>query len=178
MSTMEYTDIISSIPGRTRFKLPASSRNQEEMARIANGIKQHPEVDDVEYNVRTGSILVHHDTKHNTLDNIKDIMQDLCVAFLDVTEAAELVRLPHGKESESSESSLSDVLCDLNDQVYRATNGMIDLRLILPLGLAALGALQFINYGWQFEIIPWYLLIYFAVDTFIRLNLNPEPAQS
>ena len=174
MSIMQHTQIVSSIPGRTRFKLPTHKPDPQEMAKIANNLQAHPDVHNVEYNAKTGSILVHHDSHESSLENIKDIMQDLCVVFADITGASELIPL-EGK-SENGGSDLTSVLCDFNERVVNATNGVIDLRFVLPLGIGALGVLQFLTYGWQFEIIPWYVLIYFAIDSFIKLNFDPAQA--
>lgn len=171
---MQHTQVVSSIPGRTRFKVPQLSRNQEDMARIASGIQEHLGPESVEYNTKTGSILVHHDTDQHTLDDVKGIMKDLCVIFADITGACELIPL----NDKSEEGDFSSVIYDLNQRCVNTTNGIIDLRFVLPLGLGALGVLQLLTYGLQFELIPWYLLIYLAIDSFIRLNFDPEPAQS
>jgi copper chaperone CopZ len=144
------------------------------MARITSSIENQPGVQSVEYSTRTGSILVHHDTQQS-LHHIKGIMKDLGVAFADITGASELIPL-NGKSEQ--ESDLSTVLYDLNQQVVDATNGIIDLRFVLPLGLAALGVFQLLTFGLQLEVIPWYVLIYFAIDSFIRLNFQPVAAQS
>jgi hypothetical protein len=171
---MQSTQVVSSIPGRTRFKVPQHRRNEEDMARIASGMQKHSGVQSVEYNTRTGSILVHHDTQQS-LNDIKDIMKDLGVAFADITGTSDLIPL-NGKSDQKAD--ISTVLYDLNQRVVNATNGIVDLRFVLPLGLAGLGILQLLTFGLQLEVIPWYVLIYFAIDSFIRLNFKSAPAQS
>lgn len=78
-----YTKVTSSIPGRTRFRLSPEHRNQEELESIINNLQAPPFVDSVEYNDKTGSILVIHDTSEEALQAIKDIMQNLGVIFED-----------------------------------------------------------------------------------------------
>jgi copper chaperone CopZ len=72
-----HTQVVSSTPGRTRFRVSSEHRNQEEMERIVENLQAPPFVDSVEYNNKTGSILVHHDTSKEALQAIKDIMQNL-----------------------------------------------------------------------------------------------------
>ncbi|BAZ09368.1 hypothetical protein NIES4071_11760 [Calothrix sp. NIES-4071] len=77
------TKVTSSTPGRTRFKISPQHRSQEEIERIVENLQAPPFVDSVEYNEKTGSILVLHDTSEEALQAIKDIMQNLGVVFDD-----------------------------------------------------------------------------------------------
>jgi len=172
MSTMQHTEVVSSTPGRTRFKLPSHRRNYQEMERIASGLQAHPGVSDVQFNTQTGSILVHHQSHHASLHQVKGCLEDLGVIFADVTGTSDLLSL--GKSDSSPD--FNSAITDLNQQVLEITNGVVDLRLILPLGLGALAVLQFLTFGWQFDIVPWFVLAYFAVDSFIKLNDNQGPA--
>lgn len=67
-----------------------------------------------------------------------------------------------------------NVISDINDDVGRLTNGVADLRLLLPLGLSLLAIRQLINRGLQIEQIPWYILAWYAFDSFIKLNIETE----
>lgn len=169
----EHTQIVSNAPGRTRFKLPSHHRDPEKMARVAAALQSHPDVDNVQYNAQTGSILVHHNPHHRSLKQFEDIMKDFGVIFADVTGNTDILSL--GGTSESS-FDLTTALSDLNQQVSLATNGVVDLRYVLPLGLGALAVLQLLTFGWQFEIVPWFVLGYFAVDSYIKLNSDQAPA--
>ena len=168
---MTHTEIASSTPGRTRFRVPPHHRHQLEMERIASGLQAQSNIHHVEYNAQTGSILVHHDADRTSLEDVKDMMRDLGVVFADLTEAAELVSVG-GLEGELD---IISALYDLNQRIRELTRGIIDLRFILPLGIGALGIFQLMTYGMQIEVIPWYVLIYLAIDLFIRLNFNPYP---
>lgn len=169
----EHTQIVSSAPGRTRFKLPSHHRNPEEMARISSALQSHPDVDNVQYNAQTGSILVHHNPHHRSLEQFEDIMKDFGVIFADVTGSAELLSFDGTSESSFD---LTKALSDLNQQVLLATNGVVDLQYVLPLGLGAIAVLQLLTFGWQFELVPWFVLGYFAVDSYIKLNSNQASA--
>ncbi|MBV8884618.1 MAG: hypothetical protein JO235_11570 [Chroococcidiopsidaceae cyanobacterium CP_BM_RX_35] len=173
MSTPQHSQVVSHTPGRTRFKLPPHRRNYQEMKQIASCLQSHPDVHDVRFNAQTGSILVHYDPHRSDLQEMKGVMRDLGVVFADVTGSADLLSLSSsGKESSFNFNS---AISDLNQQVLALTNGVINLRYVLPLGIGVLAVLQLITFGWQFEVVPWFVLAYFAIDTFIKLNSNQEP---
>jgi hypothetical protein len=66
---------------------------------------------------------------------------------------------------------------DLNQQI-RTINSAVDLRLLFPLGLSILAVRQLILKGLQIEAIPWYVLAWYAFDSFMKLNVYPPPAPS
>jgi hypothetical protein len=80
--------------------------------------------------------------------------------------------LTNGKSAAAKD--LLNVMSDLNNDVYKMTNGATDLRLIVPLGFSLLALTQLIRQGFKFEDIPWYVLAWFAFDSFIKLNVNEE----
>lgn len=170
MSTKKHTEVVSSVPGRTRFRVPTHHRNEHDMNRVATRLQDSAGVCNVEYNLKTGSILVNHEHHEGKLEDIKDVMRDLGVVFASVTEAGELVHIGGGESQEGL--GLPDAVYDLNLRLREATGGIIDLRFVLPLALAWLGVFQYMSYGLQFELIPWYVLFYFAIDTFIKLNFS------
>ncbi|MBE9212276.1 DUF5132 domain-containing protein [Plectonema cf. radiosum LEGE 06105] len=66
-----------------------------------------------------------------------------------------------------------DAVSELNYQVGWLTNGYVDLRLLMPLGLGTLALGQLITQGPQLDKIPWYNLAWYAFDSFNKLN-QPE----
>jgi len=69
---------------------------------------------------------------------------------------------------------LLNLMSDFNADVYNMTNGSADLHLILPLGIGSLAIIQLIKQGFKFDEIPWYILAWFAFDSFIKLNAKDE----
>jgi hypothetical protein len=164
--------VVSSIPGRTRFKVGPKRRNHQEMERLASGLEAHPDVRDVQYNVQTGSILVYHDPHQSDVHEISRVLRDLGCVFSGVTGTSDLVSID---DQSGNKLDFNSAIADLNQQVLQATNGLVDLRYVLPIGLGALSVLQFLTFGWQFDIVPWYILAYFAIDSFIKLNFDEDP---
>ncbi|WP_107806107.1 DUF5132 domain-containing protein [Nodularia spumigena] len=67
-----------------------------------------------------------------------------------------------------------NVMSDLNADVDRMTNGVVDLRLLVPLALSILAIRQLLKQGLKLEEIPWYILAWFAFDSFVKLNDKDE----
>ncbi|MGF1478564.1 MAG: DUF5132 domain-containing protein [Cyanophyceae cyanobacterium] len=59
---------------------------------------------------------------------------------------------------------------ELNAQVGRLTQGQLDLRLLVPLGLGTLALRQLLVRGLQLDELPWYVLAWYAFDSFTKLN--------
>lgn len=171
MPTPKHTHIVSSTPNRTRLRVSPKRRNQQEMARIANTLKTHPDVQEVRTNIQTGSIVVHHAEKHSSLEDIKAALQDLGVILGSIADVE--VPLMNGKSAVASD--ITSAVKDLNQRVGQTTDGVVDLRFLVPLGLGTLAIHQLLRNGWQFETVPWYVLAWYSFDSFIKLHYTAEP---
>lgn len=151
------TKVISSTPGRLRIRM---AQNQPgKMQRIANVLNANPQVSQVSTNPESGSITIYHDGKNNSLDNVVATLRDLGVIFAEVTEG-----------NTEAAAQVSNAVVDLNQRVREATGGVVDLRFLFPLGLSTLAVRQLLAKGIQIETIPWYVLAWYAFDSFIKLH--------
>lgn len=67
-----------------------------------------------------------------------------------------------------------NVMSDFNADVDRMTNGVVDLRLLVSLGLSLFAIRHLLKQGIKLEEIPWYILAWFAFDSFVKLNKKEE----
>ncbi|MBW4450175.1 MAG: hypothetical protein KME38_25955 [Spirirestis rafaelensis WJT71-NPBG6] len=153
------TKVVSSTPGRLRLRVAHSHRQTEKMQRIANALSANPHINQVKTNVPHGSIVINHDGKDGSLENVLGTLKDLGIIFADVTEG-----------NTEAAAGVSSAVVDLNQRVKQSTDGAFDLRILFPLGLASLSLRQLFNKGLQLEIIPWYVLAWYAFDSFIKLH--------
>lgn len=153
------TKVVSDTPGRLRLRVARCHRQPGEMQRIADALEAQPNVSQVRTNISHGSIVINHDVKDDSLKNVVATLVDLGIIFADITEA----------KSEAA-MDVSGAVTDLNKRVEQATNGAVDLRFLFPLGLGCLAVRQLLAKGLQFEIIPWYVLAWYAFDSFIKLH--------
>jgi len=155
----EHTQIVSSTPRRTRINLSRKRRSPEEMSRLAKRLKASPKVDEVETNLYAGTLIVHH--KEKALGDITAELKDMGVIVLAATGI------------ETSVQSFTDAVADLENQVGPTLGAIFDFKLLVPLGFGALAAVQLARRGLEIGAAPWYLLGYFAFESFVRLN-RPE----
>lgn len=154
-----FTKIVSKTPGRLRLRVARQHRKPEEMQRIAHILEAQPNVTQVRTNISQGSIVINHDHKDESWENLVGTLIDLGIIFADIAEGKSDVAM-----------DVSGAVVDLNKRVEQATNGAVDLRLLFPFGLSILAVRQLMKQGLQIEIIPWYVLAWYAFDSFIKLH--------
>ncbi|MBW4556652.1 MAG: hypothetical protein KME59_12050 [Trichormus sp. ATA11-4-KO1] len=157
------TKIISDTPGRLRLRIAQPHRHAREMQRLATTLKAQPNISQIQINIPYGSIVVNYDGKDETLENVFATLLNLGVVFTDITEG----------KSEAA-TNITSAITNLNKQFEQATNGEVDLRFIFPLGLSMLAVRQLLIQGLQVEIIPWYVLAWYAFDSFIKLHATSQ----
>ncbi len=167
LSTPISTQIVSSTPGRMRLRVAQPHRQSGEMERIINTLKAHPQIDRVQMNPQHGSILIHHAGENGSLNDIFATLKDLGLIFGGMT--------PYGKSQTAA--GVTNAVVDLNQRVVKATDGVVDLRVLFPLGLGVLAMRQLLVKGLQFDIIPWYVLAWYTFDSFIKLNGTTNSTQ-
>ncbi|MBW4685164.1 MAG: hypothetical protein KME40_08690 [Komarekiella atlantica HA4396-MV6] len=153
-----YTKIVSNTPGRLRLRIAQPYCQVGEMQRIASILEAQPNISQVRTNIYHGSILINYGAKNSSLENVFATLQDIGLIFGDITHDSEAAM------------GVTNAVVDLNKKVELATNGAVDLRFLFPLGLSILAARQLIAKGLQFEIIPWYVLAWYAFDSFMKLH--------
>jgi hypothetical protein len=163
-SVSKPTYIVSQIPGRIRLRVAYPNRQREKMAQIEKTLAAHPQVNRVQTNVKTGSLLIHHDPENGGLDNVLAMLKDLGIILGDMTETQ------IAAERSQAAANLTKAIGDLNQRVQKTTDGLIDLRFMFPWGLSWLAVRQLLVKGWQFDLIPWYVLAWYAFDGFVKLN--------
>ncbi|MBZ0189397.1 MAG: hypothetical protein K8F91_24340, partial [Candidatus Obscuribacterales bacterium] len=63
--------------GRTRLKVHDHQSDAEYLAHVSGNLKNVKGVRDVTFNHKTGSIIVHHDSKHETLKAVGEVLSEL-----------------------------------------------------------------------------------------------------
>ncbi len=170
-SIEHHTHIVSQTPTRTRLRLSHKRRTHPEINRIVHNLKQQPGVKDIQTNLNTGSIVIHHAAHSEAVTNLEDTLKDLGVILANVT-GIDLPEPASGKSAVAQD--FTSAIEDLNHRVGDATGHVIDLRVLIPSGLAVLALRQLLINGWQIEAAPWYVLAYYAFDSFIKLHADSQ----
>ena len=158
--------IVSQTPGRIRMRVAPAHRQEHKLASVVSALKEKLAIYRVRANLHSGSITIFHSKEHINSEDIRQILRDLGLIFHDMIE--EPLMVTHGHSDASVE--VSRVATDLNQRVKIVTKGAVDLRFLLPLSFAVLACRQLVIKGLQFELIPWYVLAWYAFDSFIKLH--------
>jgi hypothetical protein len=79
---------------------------------------------------------------------------------------------PQGNARLSQE--LTAIANELNAQTLAMTDGWVDLRMLVPLGFGAIALRQLLVKGIHPDAIPWYVMAWYAFDTFYKFNQEQE----
>jgi hypothetical protein len=146
------------------------------MQSITDVLEEHPQVNRVRANLQTGSILIHHDREDGSLESVFATLADIGM----IVGGIAANEIPEPESHSEAASSVADAIADLDQRVHQATNGLVDLRFLFPLGLALLAIRQLRVKGLQLDIVPWYVLAWYAFDSFMKLHYTrslPPPAK-
>jgi hypothetical protein len=161
-----HSRVVSQTPGRLRLKVSASQRNAAQMQEMVKELEAHPDISQVRMNHQTGSIVIHHESHKEAIKNVVGTLKDLGIIFGGITRG----------ESDSA-AEVAGAFVDLNKKVSQATDGFIDLRFIVPVGLGSLAIRQLLIKGLQLDIVPWYVLAWYSFDSFLKLHYTNKPEQ-
>jgi hypothetical protein len=160
------------VPGRLRVKVQGRQSEVRDVLRaVRESLSGQPGIRSVTAEPRTGSALVVFDPEELDLQSAVALVQKAHEALAEV--------LPPSLQAKADEevsvvaAALTHKLSRLDRTVYRATHGVLDLRMVVPISLAGLSARQLIRYGVRFRSVPWYTLAYYSFDTFIKLHISP-----
>jgi Heavy metal associated domain 2 len=161
------TKVISNTPGRLRLRVNHSHRQKEQMQHLASALEANSNINDVRTNIHHGSITIQHNGDDASLKDIIATLTDLGIIFADITEG-----------NTEAAGQVANAFSDLNQRVENATSGLVDMRFLFPLGLSILSIRQLLAKGLQLEIIPWYVLAWYAFDSFLKLHNNTSQPKS
>jgi hypothetical protein len=172
-----FIQVIHTMSGRTRFRLPWLRRHQDEVNRLADGLGQEPGMLEVEIRAHTGSVLCRYDP--GRLDGatlLQRVAQRTGVETL--LEPGQPPPPPRssGKTRAEVARELNGLFQDLDAGVLRATEGALDLATLVTMGFAAAGALQ-VAVRRQLPPPPWFTLGWWGIRTFITFERNPAASK-
>ncbi len=175
--------IVSHAPGRLRVRLHEEHRDPAALATIEQQLSGQAGITSVTTNARTGSVLVQYD--HGTLskDGVTAMLFDVGVVARELLGAEEVPEdLGRGDgerrvaDHSSTATGLLDALTDLDYRLSQLTNGKVDFKLLVPLGLGALAVRQILTSGLGLGTMPGYVLLWYTFDSFYKLHQRKSAA--
>jgi len=156
--------IVSKTPGRIRLRVAPEYRQDH----LMNEIKQllttlSGEVTQVRTNAQTGSIVIYFTGEISQFENIFSTLSQSGMILNDIPV-----------EVTTATSKVTQTISRFNQRINLATEGSVDLRFLFPLILALLALRQLFSKSPRLNTAPWYILAWYAFDSFIKLNSSNE----
>jgi hypothetical protein len=180
---MKYqAEIAHHVCGRLRMRIPAAKGNDVLLEQIKRALSPIPGVHSIEVNPSTGSVIMHYhpDVHEELTDSLHVHARDHFVLprRAPVTEIDELEnQLEEEAEYLAEHSDAARAVVDfckgLDREVKRATNNAVDLKVLVPLGLAAY---TFLEIGVEAATPVWLTLGLFALNHFVEMHAHPAAA--
>lgn len=102
-------------------------------------------------------------------ERFEDLVAEVQAELAEERQAKPDIDTKTASQSQTATGVMS-AIASLNEQIGQMTNGVADLRLLLPLGFGALALRQVLDKGFELEEIPWYTLAWYAFDSFVKLH--------
>lgn len=153
--------LISRTPGRLRLRLLDSGQQSDRMDEVAGLLTAHPLVHRIRTNRQTGSITIFHQLDDESVDDTFTQLQNFNVNVIQSNELA-------GRSATAT--GIVQAVSSLNQRVKRATHGSSDLRVLVPALLAAIALRQLFSKSKHLKTAPWYVLAWYAFDSFMKLH--------
>jgi Heavy metal associated domain 2 len=155
-------------PGRIRVRLHRASRHPRVVHRLQERMQDRGGVTQVDVNASTGSVVVHYDKHALTFDDILALLRDSGVVIGALYEEPDIEAIFRGRAPASEH--VVDAVGDLDRRLLRLTGHKLDLRLLFPASLFALGLRQALVQGLGLADIPAFVLLWYAFDSFWKMN--------
>ncbi len=166
--------VASHTPGRLRVKLGPDHRTAESMSDIQHRLADRPEVKHVDTRAATGSMIVHYDAESTTPDSLLDLLHDVGLVLHEFVEGEDLSVPSEGPGHSRTANSILVALDDLDRRLSRATGQKLDLKMLFPLTLGAIGMRRLLQSGLGLTEVPAYVLLWYAFDAFYKLHRPPQ----
>ena len=150
-------------PGRVRARVSREDRSPEGLEQVRRSLAGHANVQGVEVKSRSGSILLRGESS--------DLLGDALRQVLDlVAEAGS----PEAARDGGVEAAVG-LVRSADDRLGKATQGRVRLRWLVPAIFIGFGVRELILEGLTLGEVPWYVLIYYGVDSFLKLYPQHAP---
>jgi hypothetical protein len=174
-----HAHVVHHIPGRLRLKLPGAKGDPAFLDKVREALAPLEGVEEVIVNSVTGSVLVHYDA-----DNFEDFHEDVHEhatrhkVFVVAPPKLEMDDTYDKLEREAefiasrshSARAIVDFLKNLDVQLKKASDNSVDLKVIVPLGLAVY---SMFGIGLAAATPVWVTLGLFSFNHFLELHAPP-----
>jgi hypothetical protein len=163
--------ILSNTPGRLRLRLKPEHRSKQFMSRIQTHLVAQDGVDRVRLNPDTGSVTIAYDPAQRKAGDLLATLHEFAGLVTSIGGGEEFSLSTDG--TSTTALGIVGVLGDFDRRLSGMTGRALDLKLLFPAALGAVGLYKLLLNGLEFEQVPAYVLLWYAFDSFYKLHRMP-----
>lgn len=148
--------------GRIRVRVPRQHRTEAALERTRRHLESHPAISRVSVNHRSGSILVEGDQT----DSLGSALEEVLEIF---------ERAGPDQAADAGVEAAVTLVKSVDRRLGELTDGRLTLRWLVPAAFITVGVRQLLSQGLTLGNLPWYVLIYYGLDSFLKLYPQHAP---
>ncbi len=174
MEEVRTATVAHAIPGRIRVRLDKTLRSPDTVNSLVNALAQVEGMRLVQGNPVTGSLLLLYDPERLNLEQLFAAAQAANIKVI-VPEAA--APPPPSGEVSAIATRINAAFSRLDRAMATYTGGKVDVKLLIPAGLAATAMRQIVTSAPNLTAVPWYVLLWYSFDFYSKYNRRPPGTQ-
>jgi Heavy metal associated domain 2 len=159
------------VPGRIRLRVDRDALTEPFVSTLRSALVMMPEVDEVRVQPRTGSVTIYHEPDTFGVEPLAERLATQNLMNLDPVNGDLYGR--HQPLSTTAEG-IHRTFHEVDVRLSELTSRRWDLRTVVPFGLGALALRALIADAGALGAAPWYVLAWYAFDSFWKLNQRHE----
>ena len=160
--------VVHAVPGRVRVKLDREELTDEFSGQLRAALMAMPGVEEVRITSRTGSVAIRYDPAELDVDGLMELARAANLLALDaMAEDPYASRRP---PPSLTARRIQRTFHEVDVRLAEITNGRWDLRSVVPAAFGMLALRQLLRDAGAFGSAPWYVLAWYAFDSFWKLN--------
>jgi hypothetical protein len=162
--------LVHASPGRLRLRLDPIDLSNPRLRESEKRLTQQPGVRTVQANSLVGSVVVTYDEGEVRLEHILSTFEQS-----GVTVSTDLTQNGGASPVRPLDQTISSFFGSHDERVRRRTGGFLDLRTMIPAGLAVLAAREIL--AGRAVAAPWYALAWYAYSSYMH-HRRPSESQN
>ena len=146
--------------------MPRTHRTRVSFESVERHLGSHSGVHRVTVNRRSGSILVEGEQNEPLRSALKEVLE-----IFQQSESPE-------DAAEKGVELATSVIRQFDSRLMQMTGYRVSLRWLIPAAFISVGVRQMLIQGFGVGTIPWYVLLYYGVDSFLKLYPEYAPERS
>lgn len=164
---LETARIVSWVPGRLRLRLARGAGGRHRLVAAVEALSASAAVSTAAARWQTASLLVEYDAAE--ADAVRSLLEQLGLG-------RGRTRTTDVEQATDPSARVTRAVAGANEVVRRRAGGN-DLRTLVPLGLGLLALRQFVRDDRRLADAPWYVLAWYASETFQKFHHPREGNQ-